>query len=211
MRRFARPSLVLVAIALTVVPGMMTIAKAQHLNGLPSCATRPLFSAVEASGCGFAEAKCVCAARDKIFPLVEEAVRKACDPADQAALKALAEKYCGITSAAALAPSPRPTATTTHTHTHSDSSPTKGMTLTTSTSTSKAVVTKTHEDSTSTEKATTTENSSTGSTTYHKTMTYRTTSTSMPVETGGAMVGRSMSAGGLVLAVAGMGWIFAEF
>lgn len=196
MHTSLKSTLALVAIALTVVPGMKTIAKAQPLGGLPKCAEPALLSALRDSGCIAMDVGCVCANREKIFPGVVSAIGQACQPSDRAAVEALASKYCGKSptmnaTPAAPAASPKPTETSTV----SSSTTAPALTPTTSTTTGPALVMDT--------------SSPPDSTTYHKTMTYSTTSTGMPVATGGAMeVG--VSAGALVVAVAGLSWVFAE-
>ncbi|KAK5169378.1 uncharacterized protein LTR77_005353 [Saxophila tyrrhenica] len=191
MPSLLKPTIALVAVAMTVVPGMKTIAKAQDLKGLPSCASPALFSAIEASGCGFSEIKCICSHKDTIFPAVASAIKDACDPADEAAIQALASTYCGTTS---IATSAAPTATLKPTATSESGSATAVSAITTSMVAGSPL---------------TTDTSTTSSTTYHKTMTYSTTSTTMPTETGGAAeVG--MSAGALAVVLAGLSWAFAE-
>ena len=89
-----------IALALTVVPGMKTIAKAQDLSALPSCAKPAILAAFQASGCAANDADCLCS-NPQLGPSLLSYVQEACDPADQAAIVAFGETYCGAKSSAA--------------------------------------------------------------------------------------------------------------
>lgn len=94
MHLIPRPALGLVALCLTVVPGLKTIAKAQNLAGLPSCAEPALFASIQGSGCQLTDVKCLCS-NQKLFPTLLSAIQQACSPADQAAVEAFGASYCG--------------------------------------------------------------------------------------------------------------------
>ena len=174
--------LVPLALALTVIPGLKTISRAANTPSgvplsLPSCAEPALFAAIQGSGCS----------NPRILSSLESSIQQACSPADQAAVEAFGDTYCGrvvssfsafaTTTAGAVATAP-------------------GVPIVTDTS--------------SVLRATTT--SSTKK--YSRTMTYSTTATSKPTNgtahTGGA-VQLQAGLGGVALAVAiaGMSWVFA--
>lgn len=183
--------LVPLALALTVIPGLKTISRAANTPSgvplsLPSCAEPALFAAIQGSGCAATDAACICS-NPKILSSLESSIQQACSPADQAAVEAFGDTYCGrvvssfsafaTTTAGAVATAP-------------------GVPIVTDTS--------------SVLRATTT--SSTKK--YSRTMTYSTTATSKPTNvtahTGGA-VQLQAGLGGVALAVAiaGMSWVFA--
>lgn len=81
---------ILALLTLTVVPGMKTIAKAQNLSGLSSCARPALLAAFQASGCKATDATCLCSSPN-LFASLQSAIENACDPADQAAVIAFGE------------------------------------------------------------------------------------------------------------------------
>lgn len=84
----------LVIVALTVVPGMKTIAKAQDLGGLPACAKPALLAAFQASGCKATDAECLCS-NPNLLTSLQGYIQGACSPADQTAVLAFGETYCG--------------------------------------------------------------------------------------------------------------------
>lgn len=189
-----KSTVALLAIALTVVPGLQTIAKAQGLDQLPPCAMPALMESVQTAGCAITDVKCICSRKDDIFPAVRKAVKDACSEAEQDAVKAMAKQYCGKDAVPGASP---PTATMSMTGTMTMTS---GMTPTT------MATMETME---------TTETKGMGrKTTYQRTMTYSTTSTGSAgtVQTGAAVRGvrEGMSAVGVVMAVCGLSWIFAE-
>ena len=98
----------LALLILTVVPGMKTIAKAQTLSGLPSCARPALLAAFQASGCKATDATCLCSS-PKLFASLQSAIENACNAADQAAVVAFGETYCGIRSTMTGMPMPTTT------------------------------------------------------------------------------------------------------
>lgn len=185
--------LALLALCLTVVPGLQTIAKAQSPNDLPPCAVPALMESVQTAGCAPTDVKCICSHKKDIFPAVRKAVKDACSEADQNTVKTMAGEYCGKDAAPGASP---PTAT-------------KSISITTGTSTG----------SPTTPTTTTTETKKGNGdkmtkTTYHKTMTYATTTTGGPTAThavnaAGRLIG-GVSAGALVAALGGLSLIFAE-
>jgi hypothetical protein len=91
---FFKPSLALLAIALTVVPGLKTRVQAQGFGGVPKCAQPALLSAVQAAGCQPTDTACICT-KGAVFDTVQESIQSACSKPDQAAVEALAKAYCG--------------------------------------------------------------------------------------------------------------------
>lgn len=81
-------------VVLTVVPGMKTIARAQDLGGLPACAKPALLAAFQASGCKATDAECLCS-NPNLLTSLQSYIKGACSPADQAAVVAFGETYCG--------------------------------------------------------------------------------------------------------------------
>ncbi|KAK3684572.1 hypothetical protein LTR37_020135 [Vermiconidia calcicola] len=199
-----KPQLALLAVALTVVPGIKTVAKAQNFAGLPSCAEPAIFAAIQGSGCDLTDAKCLCG-NPELFPTILTSIQQACSPKDLAAVEAFGATYCGAltignsatTSESASAAS-SPTSATTATMTKTTELALPGFTLTSSSL-----------------DPMTTDSSASASTSYHRSMTYSTTATATSTsatKTGGAagVLETGASAAGLALAVAGLGWVFAE-
>jgi hypothetical protein len=91
---FFKPSLALLAIALTVVPGLKTRVQAKGFGGVPECAQPALLSAVQAAGCQPTDTACICT-KGAVFDTVQESIQSACSKPDQAAVEALAKAYCG--------------------------------------------------------------------------------------------------------------------
>ena len=135
----------LAIVALTVVPGLKTIAKAQDLAGLPECAKPALLAAFQASGCKATDADCLCS-NPNLLTSLQSYIEGACSPADQAAVLAFGETYCGKqgTTLPGHAPAPATTtATSTSTNYHETTaySTTATTTATSSMSTGGAVET----------------------------------------------------------------------
>ena len=101
---------VLAIVALTVVPGMKTIAKAQDLGGLPACAKPALLAAYQASGCRATDAECLCS-NPNLLTSLQGYIQGACSPADQAAVIAFGETYCGKPSTTTSVPGDIPAPT----------------------------------------------------------------------------------------------------
>ena len=187
------------ALALTVIPGLKTIAKAQDLGGLPSCAKPAILAAFQASGCKATDADCLCSNPNLVTSLATY-VQKACSPADQAAVVAFGETYCGSSSSEAGSSTAASTTTAT---TQPSDIPLPGFTITT------APGPLTTDSSYPPHAGVST------SLSYSRTMTYSTTATSKPTngtQTGGAATAleTGLSAAALAIAVGAMGWVFAE-
>ena len=96
--------LALLAVALTVIPGLKTVTSAQdppppgppaaYPLSVPNCAQPALEKAIKASGCRPKDAACICSSR-KIIPSLQSAVEDSCSLADQAAVQAFGANYCG--------------------------------------------------------------------------------------------------------------------
>lgn len=172
---------ILALTALTVVPGLKPIAKAQDLAGLPDCAKPALLAAFQASGCKASDANCLCS-NPNLLTSLQSYIKDACDPADQAAVIAFGETYCGVASTAM----------------ESSSMSMTGMPMSSSTSTSR--------------KPTSPHVIPTGSSSmsYHKSMTYSTTATATTTNSTGSAAETGLSAAALAVAVGGIGWLFAE-
>lgn len=187
------PLKVALTLALTVIPGRKTIAKAQDLGGLPACAKPAILAAFQASGCKATDAACLCSNPNLVTSLAGY-VQKACSPADQAAVIAFGETYCGSPSSS--------TAASTTTATEPSDIPFPGYSITTA----PGLLT---TDSSRLPAGVST------SVNYSRTMTYGTTSTAKPTNgthTGGAAaaMGTGLSAAALAVAVGALSWVFAE-
>ena len=85
---------ILVLAILTVVPGRRPIAKAQELTGLPACAKPALLAAFQAPGCKATDANCLCS-NPNFLTSLQSYIKGACSAADQAAVIAFGQTYCG--------------------------------------------------------------------------------------------------------------------
>lgn len=195
----------LLALILTVVPGLKTIAKAQQLSALPSCAQPAILAAVQASGCKPADTKCICSNPD-IFPTLTSAIQEACSLADQAAVQAYGQTYCASMSASASM-------------TMSSTMATQSMSVYPTIGWPSFVPAPNSTNTTATGPLTTDSSSMVTSMTAsagmpmssNATMSYSTpaTATATPTPSGGA-VQIGLSSVACVVAVGAMGWVFAE-
>jgi hypothetical protein len=89
---------------------MKTIARAQDLGDLPACAKPALLAAFQASGCKATDAECLCS-NPNLLTNLQSYIQGACSPADQAAVIAFGERYCGKQGTTTPVPSDIPAAT----------------------------------------------------------------------------------------------------
>ena len=95
--------ILLTALGLTIVPGLKTIAKAQHPIPspigipltLPKCAQPIQRRTLRSLGCKASDAKCMCS-KTEWLPLLLGAITHACGAKDRETAKQFGAAYCGL-------------------------------------------------------------------------------------------------------------------
>lgn len=106
---FSTHLLLLALLALTVVPGLRTIAKAEALNkvppplqapeialSLPRCARQAQTKLIKEIGCKQNDSQCICSKKKNFIPRLIAATSKLCKAHDRKAIKDFSAVYCGL-------------------------------------------------------------------------------------------------------------------
>lgn len=110
LNMYVSTHLLLVALlALTVVPGLRTIAKAESLKrpppplqapeialSLPRCARRVQTKIIKEISCRQNDSQCICSKKKNFIPRLQTAVARLCKANDRKAVKDFSEAYCGL-------------------------------------------------------------------------------------------------------------------